>query len=677
MLYLKVMDKNNSHGTSHIIGIDGLRAIAILAVMVYHLRHRFLPGGFTGVDVFFVISGYVISQSLASSGRSSFREFILNFYKRRVLRILPALLFCLIIVSIFSTLFIPYEWLSALNEGTARSAFLGISNFFLVHTADGYFSARLLFNPFIHTWSLAVEEQFYLIFPAIFYVWLQARNNNRLHFPSLCLLPVLALTSLVLAAYLSSSSREHIFYLLHGRFWELAAGAMLFQLQTFPEIKIKARQTSAWLLLAGALMIGIGYVYTNEQYFPFPWALLTVLGTALMIAGTVHADKGQRGIQTLINSRIMVYIGKISYSLYLWHWPVFTLFRWTAGLSTPLTAGLAILLTFALAALSYHGIENYFRQDSFIRSQPDGKIITAGLGLIAVSFLSVSLLFQLSPTLKLNQSVTSNRYDWSPAYEPPPGDLSTTHTTDQQRHIFVIGDSHAKNYETMVKTAAAYLGAKTELRPQSGCPIADLLFPAENDQTCRELEQQAIDWIKQRSNPGDIVFLASFRLFRFASQEGSFDQEKVLSSSTLPAKIKQREAALQQTIKLVEEFKGLGLHVLINAPMPIFRSSPFRCSDWFNRSNPLCKPGFLMDRALLLKHREPTMASLKILHEAYGVHIWDPFPILCPGPVCSAFDNGKPVFVDDNHLSGYGNRLLVPSFTNALRKIWKMNSPHP
>ncbi|MFH0754596.1 MAG: SGNH hydrolase domain-containing protein [Candidatus Omnitrophota bacterium] len=157
------------------------------------------------------------------------------------------------------------------------------------------------------------------------------------------------------------------------------------------------------------------------------------------------------------------------------------------------------------------------------------------------------------------------------------------------------------------------------------------------------------------------------------TSRGQFDQKKVLASSNLPAKIEQREQALQQAITLVKKLNALGVHVLINAPMPIFRSSPFRCSDWFNRSNPLCKPGFLIDRALLLKHREPTMASLKILHDTHGVDVWDPFPVLCPEPVCSAFNKDKPLFVDDNHISGYANRLLVPSFTNALRKIWKEN----
>ncbi len=142
---------------NYIAGIDGLRAIAVLSVVLYHLEDTLLPGGFTGVDVFFVISGYVISKSLASSDTTSIRAFLLGFYKRRMLRILPALLVCLMVTSVVTAIFIPDGWLSRLNNWTGLWAFFGVSNFYLVHAADGYFTGGIPFNPFIHTWSLAVE----------------------------------------------------------------------------------------------------------------------------------------------------------------------------------------------------------------------------------------------------------------------------------------------------------------------------------------------------------------------------------------------------------------------------------------------------------------------------------------------------------------------------------------
>ena len=146
--------------SDHVPAIEGLRAVAVLSVLFYHLNEALLPGGFTGVDVFFVISGYVIAKSLRADSAASLGAFILGFYKRRILRIVPALVFFLVSLSFACALFIPDSWLSAGNNETALWAFFGLSNFYLLHSADGYFSMRIPFNPFSHTWTLGVEEQF-------------------------------------------------------------------------------------------------------------------------------------------------------------------------------------------------------------------------------------------------------------------------------------------------------------------------------------------------------------------------------------------------------------------------------------------------------------------------------------------------------------------------------------
>ena len=167
------MTFNDKTPFEYVAGIDGLRAIAVLSVIIFHFESSLLPGGFTGVDVFFVISGYVISKSLARNYGEKLSVFLLEFYKRRLLRILPALLACLLVTGVISSLFIPEYWLSSKNDITGASAFFGLSNFFLLSGEDGYFSQRVSFNPFVHTWSLAVEEQFYVIFPLMFFIWLR------------------------------------------------------------------------------------------------------------------------------------------------------------------------------------------------------------------------------------------------------------------------------------------------------------------------------------------------------------------------------------------------------------------------------------------------------------------------------------------------------------------------
>jgi peptidoglycan/LPS O-acetylase OafA/YrhL len=159
--------------------IDGLRAVAVVAVITYHLIPAALPGGFVGVDIFFVISGYVVTASLVGRRGQSFLQFILGFYARRILRIFPALLVCVFAVSIIAVAFIPPgTWLGNTNRNTAVFAIFGLSNYALIWSSDGYFSPRVEFNPFTHTWSLAVEEQFYLIAPAIVYFWLANRSQT-------------------------------------------------------------------------------------------------------------------------------------------------------------------------------------------------------------------------------------------------------------------------------------------------------------------------------------------------------------------------------------------------------------------------------------------------------------------------------------------------------------------
>ncbi len=211
---------------SHNAAIDGLRALAVLAVVVFHTNATWLPGGFTGVDLFFVVSGFVISQSLASRAQASLGAMLLDFYRRRVLRLLPALLVMLMATFVLSALFIPRAWRNEQFDQTGWAALVGFSNIVLAGQQDDYFSPGAELNPFLHTWTLGVEEQFYLVFPLLFFVWLRGRER----WPGArWLLPALTMLSLAWAGWQARSAPASAFYLLPARFWELAAGALLYQ----------------------------------------------------------------------------------------------------------------------------------------------------------------------------------------------------------------------------------------------------------------------------------------------------------------------------------------------------------------------------------------------------------------------------------------------------------------
>ena len=519
-------NKGNHYHGRYIPGIDGLRAIAVLSVILFHLDASLLPGGFIGVDVFFVISGYVISRSLAKSDTTSFRIFVLDFYKRRVLRIFPALVVCLMLTSLFSTLFIPNDfWLSNFNKGTGLWAFFGVSNFYLVSHADGYFSTRTPFNPYVHTWSLAVEEQFYVFFPLVFHLWLRLRaQGSRHHRIVFSILPVIALLSLAVAAYETQFAHERAYYLLPSRFWELASGAMLYQFHTYRSAYFD--NASHWINPIGLFVLIIGFGFATEANFPFPWALVPVLGAILLIAGAITTQNENSLVGRILSSRGMSYVGRISYSLYLWHWPVFVLFRWTIGLEAPIYWLLALVLTFTLAILSYHLIEVSLRDNRFLTKQPSWRIVIGGALVVYSAYFLVFQLFYANHLRGLSLSVTNNDCLWRPYNVQCQHEAKVNPTN---RKLFVLGDSHAGAYTLMANMAANRLGATAYVHTFSGCPIAKLITSDKDNPICLDYEKKALEWLDQRANPGDIVFLASLRLQRLGDQWRTFDLDKVLA----------------------------------------------------------------------------------------------------------------------------------------------------
>jgi peptidoglycan/LPS O-acetylase OafA/YrhL len=322
--------------------IDGLRACAVLSVMIYHLQNSWLPGGFVGVDVFFVISGYVVTGSLAESRARSVFGFIGAFYARRLARILPALVVMLVATALLSTLFIPPSWLSQLNEITLVRAFFGLSNLVLMQNGEVYFTPRAELNPATHTWSLGVEEQYYLIAPLLIYLTLRGRTLVGMQLRGLAIagLALLTLASLGACIWASRDHARAEFYFVAFRFWELGAGALLF-------LAPPRRNLGMLASGVGAICIGLAFWLADPGAFPWPWALLPVLGTALIIRYPGGA------VARVLSAAPALWIGRRSYSLYLWHWPVYVLLRWAAGLQTWPMFTVALVASVALAALSY------------------------------------------------------------------------------------------------------------------------------------------------------------------------------------------------------------------------------------------------------------------------------------------------------------------------------------
>ncbi len=657
--------------SGYLSGVDGLRAIAVVGVVLYHLDSRFLPGGFAGVDVFFVISGYVVGRSLAGYSAPDTRlvGFLTDFYSRRFVRLLPALVVCLLVSSLLAVLFVPASWLSDNILRTGLYAYFGISNFALAYAGDDYYTPRAEFNPFTHTWSLAVEEQFYLIFPVVIYLWLRYRDGHTLKaaMPSHLLL-LLAGGSLLFAWQVADTHSVRGFYLTAYRFWELALGGLLFQLNSKGMLASRARPVANLCLGAGLLTILAAFRFSSPTQFPVPGALVPVVGTMLAISGAAALEGSRSWIGMLVSNRTTVYVGKISYSFYLWHWPVIVLFRWTVGLGGPLQIVTALALSLALSVVSYHFVESPTRQCSHRWRIRNSVVLATGVTVVVVGFGLSRWLFDHQVDISL--SVTTDRQTWYPM----PWTRSNRNFGEfGGRTLFVAGDSHAGAYNTLLQKLRDEDKLTVKQYSSAGCAIAALLYVTQ--ERCAHFVESTIAEIEETAKPGDVVFLPALRTPRLATDYGPSDDKAVFASMLTLEMRANYQKALAQADEILRRLESRSVRVVLEAPKPVFKAMPYRCSDWFNASNPACLGGHELPRVYLEEFRSPIMESMAVLQAWHPeLQIWDPLPVLCPTGTCYAFTEGKPLFFDSDHLSAHGNRVLYPSFRRLLGGLYGTNA---
>jgi Predicted acyltransferases len=662
----------------YIPAIDGLRALAVSMVILYHMdAFPLLRGGFTGVDVFFVISGYVISRSLASAPELKLPRYILEFYRRRLVRIVPALLAMLLVTTLAAVLFIPASWLSRAMDDSALAAFFGCANLLIARDEGGYFSPKAELNPFLHTWSLGVEEQFYLLFPLVcFFLPREGRAQGRSAGSAAASalaelgLAALAISSLLFSMIESSRKAANAYYLLPSRFWELATGALLFLAHGRGALLPRRAIDSDIFVGAGLGLIGAGALLADQGAFPFPWALPPVLGAALAISGTIGQGTANASFRRLLCSPALAYVGRLSYSLYLWHWPVSALSRWTLGFESAGSKALYLASTLILSAASHHLIENPIRRSPSIKRLASWKVAVGALAMLAATSLSAWRLWASRSELSL--SVTKDSFVWqSGNYEADgPAEPITDDPLIRGRRLFAVGDSHAAAYRTMLNIIAKELGVEVHEYEEGDCAVPDLLRPM--DQKAKVHYETALKDIKTRARPGDVVFLPALRMPTFADQFEPIDVGQVARAYLGEKAVADRERALEEAKTIVAAFAATGAYVVMEAPLPVLLAPPYRCSDWFNRMNPVGANGLAVSRAFLEEMRKPVMRSISALRGGdKSLYVWDPFPILCKDETFSAYDHrGEPLFWDGDHLSGNGNRVLAPSFESFLVALW-------
>ncbi|MFN3495784.1 MAG: acyltransferase family protein, partial [Hydrogenophaga sp.] len=517
--------------------IDGLRAVAVVAVVIHHAFPDLLPGGFAGVDIFFVISGYLISAIILrglSSGRFSFA----TFYLRRVQRIFPALFLVLATTLVIGWYrLIPSDYAALGQHALGGAAF--VSNFLLWQEA-GYFDAESTSKPLLHLWSLAIEEQFYLLWPLALFLL------HRWRVSALRCIAVILLLSFALNMALVQRDLTAAFFNPAARAWELMLGAWLAAVHLHPQGwhavlgRWTRRSAPPWaataMAAAGAALLVLGFALLNpERRFPGAWALLPTLGTVLLMAAGPHA----RLNRLLLASRPMVWVGLISYPLYLWHWPLLTFAYLRAGEEAPVwTTQLGwVALSVLLAWLTYRLIERPVRFGRLNRRAVTAALCTAMVGVAAAGTTiqqregfderfppSVRELLTRGGLPAVIQGWRLN--DCMLEFENPASDYKDFCIEEKRPLVFLWGDSHAGSlypgFKALQESGPYEFGIGE--RSSAGCP--PVLGP-EARPLCGSLNDNAIEAIRQ-SRP-DVVLLYALwhhRRYDISTLEATVDEIK-------------------------------------------------------------------------------------------------------------------------------------------------------
>ena len=491
-----------SSADSHLIqyrpDVDGLRAVAVLSVVSFHLFKRALPGGFLGVDMFFVLSGYLISAIIWAEAREG-RFSVVRFYDRRIRRIMPALLLLLLIATLVSAgALLPNDLVGYGKSLLATVVFA--ANFYFWRDTD-YFAAAAEQKPLLHIWSLGVEEQFYILFPLV--LILLTRYLPRRAIYAIALLTFASFGANVLALFAGAGLPA--FYLLPTRAWELGAGALLALL---PARASPDNATAVLAACAGAILIAGGIVHPLDEDWFVPAAVPAVAGTALLVLAGRH-DRSP--VNRLLRWRPLVFIGLISYSLYLWHWPIIVFLQYYLVRELrPLEVAAALGLMLACAAASWWFVERPFRN----KRMPIGTVrFAAAVGVMvltaaaAVLVRSAGLPGRLSAeAAAINQAVDTNFRcpvaDYMKFGRSRACGMNLPSRNPADADAILLGNSHAQMYAPVWTSILAAHGQAGLLVPANGClPTVQVNISLE----CTEVARAALAGISTLARASTVI----------------------------------------------------------------------------------------------------------------------------------------------------------------------------
>lgn len=636
--------------------IDGLRALAVIPVVLFHYGLNGFSGGFVGVDVFFVISGFLITSIICreiAAGRFSFSD----FWARRARRILPALTLVMAAALVVGWLLLPPNDYAHLGRAVRYQAMF-ISNILFMRQ-DGYFDPASELKPLLHTWSLAVEEQYYVIFPLLMVLITRYLRHWRWALFGLLLL------SFGLNIWVINRQPDAAFFLLPMRAWELLCGALL------AVLPLSQRALRPWVYqavsLAGLLAVVTAMCsYDKNTLFPGWAALLPVLGATAMIWAN---GQSSTWVSRLLSTRAMVGVGLISYSLYLWHWPVYVYANVASidGIQR-FEAVSWIAVSVGLAYLTWRFIETPFREKRLIPGRRP-VLITGALSMLVLALAgqAVHLMDGVPGRLSGQAMRYASARDWHDGQmdclmTPKSPDLNTVchfgGAADAVPRQFIWGDSHAAALMPAVQADAERYGIPVSLASLAGCP------PILGDgvrQQCRDFNQQTLALV-QKEKVSDVVLAARWSLYLYGEQDGN----KQLSLYRTDSRADVEQHIADDVRMMVARLREAGVRVWLVKEVPLQRHGIIgRLSSlaMIGRSaSDVGRP--LIEHQQRQQFIDALFARLSAADAQ--VRVLDPASTLCVEGLCRAEIDGASLYMDENHLSDLGGEhmrgLLAPVF---------------
>ncbi|MDD2775820.1 MAG: acyltransferase family protein [Gallionella sp.] len=649
--------------------IDGLRAIAVVVVVLFHAGFSSLSGGFTGVDIFFVISGYLITGIIAKEIRLGTFS-IISFYERRIRRILPAFFVVAVVSSIMAFyLMLPQDF-AGYGKSLIASALSG-SNILFWREA-GYFNSSGELKPLLHTWSLGVEEQFYIFFPLFLLLLSRYSKSNW----GVWIIP-LALISFVASIWGVEHRPDATFYLAPTRAWELSLGALL-ALNVIPVIH--RHYLRELIAFAGLVLIVFGVLtLTPSSSFPGMNALFPCLGAALII----HAgSNGQSVVGHLLSWRPFVLIGLTSYSLYLWHWPLLVFAKYY--IVRPLTsveASILVVIAFVAAVASWHFVERPFRKRK--------KIFTPRFVFLGGAFFTLVLIIfgiatvhtqgfpnrvpgavKLLASGELDVSASSRACMDKNRQQAKKDEFCHIGSGDVKPNFVVLGDSHASALMPGFDFAAKKYGQAGVHAAMASCAPLDgvELQHYEEDLKCVEFRDKTLDYIEKTAEIESVVLVARWPVYSEGTRYGKDD-----SGPTLVLMDEKKQAfgnhevfstGLERTVSRLRR-ANKKIFILYSVPEIGWNVPSTSARNLLFGQNMDIRPKV----ADYIERNKYVKSVIERISSQYGARVIYPSTLLCgTESSCSIIIGGRSLYVDDDHLSVFGAQFISVLFAPIFNK---------